>query len=46
MPDESYPEELRYHSEHDWARVEGDSATFGVTWYAKTVAIAAAKMTP
>ena len=35
MPDESYPEELRYHSEHDWARVEGDSATFGVTWYAQ-----------
>jgi glycine cleavage system H protein len=35
VPDESYPEELRYHSEHDWARVEGDSATFGVTWYAQ-----------
>ena len=35
MPDESYPEELRYHSEHDWARVEGDSATLGVTWYAQ-----------
>ena len=35
MPDESYPEELRYHAEHDWARVEGDSATFGVTWYAQ-----------
>ena len=35
MPDETYPEELRYHAEHDWARVEGDSATFGVTWYAQ-----------
>jgi glycine cleavage system H protein len=35
VPDESYPEELRYHAEHDWARVEGDSATFGVTWYAQ-----------
>jgi glycine cleavage system H protein len=32
---ESYPEELRYHPEHDWARVEGDEATFGITWYAQ-----------
>ena len=35
MADESYPEDLRYHAEHDWARVEGDTATFGVTWYAQ-----------
>ncbi len=35
MADESYPEELLYHSEHDWARVEGESATFGITWYAQ-----------
>src|SRR3954447_15837243 len=35
MADESYPEELRYHPEHDWARVEGDEATFGITWYAQ-----------
>lgn len=33
--DESYPEELKYHPEHDWARVDGDVATFGVTWYAQ-----------
>ena len=33
--DESYPEELKYHREHDWARVEGDTATLGVTWYAQ-----------
>jgi len=32
---ESYPDELRYHPEHDWARVEGAEATFGVTWYAQ-----------
>ncbi len=32
---ESYPDDLRYHREHDWARVEGDTATFGVTWYAQ-----------
>jgi glycine cleavage system H protein len=32
---ESYPEELKYHPEHDWARIEGDQATFGVTWYAQ-----------
>ena len=33
--DESYPEELKYHREHDWARVEGDEATVGITWYAQ-----------
>jgi glycine cleavage system H protein len=32
---ESYPEELKYHQEHDWARIEGDEATFGITWYAQ-----------
>jgi glycine cleavage system H protein len=32
---ESYPENLLYHQEHDWARVEGDEATFGITWYAQ-----------
>ena len=35
MADPSYPDELLYHSEHDWARVEGDTATFGITWYAQ-----------
>jgi glycine cleavage system H protein len=35
MADPSYPDELKYHSEHDWARIEGDSATFGITWYAQ-----------
>jgi glycine cleavage system H protein len=30
-----YPEDLLYHPEHDWARVEGDTATFGITWYAQ-----------
>jgi glycine cleavage system H protein len=33
--DENYPDELKYHREHDWARVEGDTATLGVTWYAQ-----------
>ncbi len=33
MAGESYPEELRYHPEHDWARIEGDTATLGITWY-------------
>jgi glycine cleavage system H protein len=31
----SYPDELIYHAEHDWARVDGDQATFGITWYAQ-----------
>ena len=35
MADETYPDDLRYHSEHDWARIEGGEATFGVTWYAQ-----------
>ncbi len=35
MADASYPEDLLYHPEHDWARVEGDEATFGITWYAQ-----------
>jgi glycine cleavage system H protein len=30
-----YPEDLLYHPEHDWARIEGDVATFGITWYAQ-----------
>jgi glycine cleavage system H protein len=30
-----YPDDLKYHAEHDWARIEGDTATFGVTWYAQ-----------
>jgi glycine cleavage system H protein len=29
----SYPEDLRYHPEHDWARIDGNVATFGITWY-------------
>ena len=33
--DESYPDDLKYHREHDWARIEGDTATLGVTWYAQ-----------
>ena len=35
MAEASYPSELSYHEEHDWARVEGDVATFGITWYAQ-----------
>jgi len=30
-----YPKDLLYHPEHDWARIDGDVATFGVTWYAQ-----------
>ncbi|MFA4965777.1 MAG: glycine cleavage system protein GcvH [Thermoleophilia bacterium] len=35
MSEESYPQELRYHKEHDWVRVEGDEAVFGITWFAQ-----------
>ena len=34
MAAESYPEDLKYHEEHDWARVEGDEAALGITWFA------------
>jgi glycine cleavage system H protein len=32
---EGYPDELKYHPEHDWARIDGDEATLGITWYAQ-----------
>ena len=35
MAEASYPSDLKYHPEHDWARVEGDTATLGITWYAQ-----------
>jgi len=35
MAAESYPDDLLYHPEHDWARIEGDVATFGITWFAQ-----------
>jgi len=35
VADASYPDDLKYHAEHDWARVEGDAATLGITWYAQ-----------
>jgi glycine cleavage system H protein len=35
LAEESYPPELKYHKEHDWARLDGDEATFGITWYAQ-----------
>ena len=35
MAGASYPDDVKYHEEHDWARIEGDEATFGITWYAQ-----------
>jgi glycine cleavage system H protein len=35
LAEASYPEDLRYHEQHDWARIEGDVAIFGITWYAQ-----------
>ncbi len=35
MAGESYPDDLKYHREHDWARIDGGEATLGVTWYAQ-----------
>jgi len=35
VADESYPQNLKYHPEHDWAKVEGETATFGITWFAQ-----------
>ena len=35
MADETYPDELKYHAEPDWAKIDGETATFGITWYAQ-----------
>ncbi len=35
MAEESYPEDLIYHAEHDWVRINDDTVTFGITWYAQ-----------
>src|SRR4051795_9436481 len=35
MAEASYPDDLLYHPEHDWVRIEGDVATFGITWFAQ-----------
>jgi glycine cleavage system H protein len=35
MADASYPDGLLYHEEHDWARLDGETATFGITWFAQ-----------
>jgi len=35
LAEATYPEELRYHDQHDWVRIEGEEAVFGITWYAQ-----------
>ncbi len=35
MAEATYPDDLKYHPEHDWARIDGETATFGITWYAQ-----------
>jgi glycine cleavage system H protein len=35
MAERSYPDDLLYHADHDWARIDGDHATFGITWFAQ-----------
>ena len=35
MAEATYPQDLLYHEEHDWVRLDGDVATFGITWYAQ-----------
>ena len=35
MADASYPDDLKYHADHDWARIDGETATLGITWYAQ-----------
>jgi glycine cleavage system H protein len=35
VADPNYPDDLLYHPEHDWARISGDEATFGITWFAQ-----------
>ena len=35
MAEGTYPDELLYHPEHDWARIDGETATLGITWFAQ-----------
>jgi glycine cleavage system H protein len=35
LADASYPDDLKYHADHDWARIDGEEATLGITWYAQ-----------
>jgi glycine cleavage system H protein len=35
LAEASYPSDLKYHEEHDWARIDGENATFGITWFAQ-----------
>ena len=35
MAEETYPGDLKYHPEHDWVRIEGETGTFGITWFAQ-----------
>jgi glycine cleavage system H protein len=35
MADPSYPDDLLYHTEHDWARIDGEEAVLGITWFAQ-----------
>ncbi|HEX5609119.1 MAG TPA: glycine cleavage system protein GcvH [Solirubrobacterales bacterium] len=35
MSDATYPDDLRYHDQHDWVRIEGEQAAFGITWFAQ-----------
>ena len=35
MAEADYPDDLLYHADHDWARIDGDEATFGITWFAQ-----------
>ena len=35
MAEGTYPDDLLYHPEHDWARIDGDTATLGITWFAQ-----------
>ncbi|MFN8216909.1 MAG: glycine cleavage system protein GcvH [Solirubrobacterales bacterium] len=35
MAEATYPDDLRYHDQHDWARIEGGEGVFGITWFAQ-----------
>ncbi|MGI8731222.1 MAG: glycine cleavage system protein GcvH [Solirubrobacteraceae bacterium] len=35
MAEQTYPDDLLYHAEHDWVKIEGETATFGITWFAQ-----------
>ena len=43
---ESYPDDLRYHSEHDWARIEDGEAVLGISELGQQALVGSERLLP